>query len=110
MLKVNDSLLLEDYEKLIGKKAEAKAHIEEAAKAFAEARGYNEEQVADFIAYVLNVEGGGLSKDEEKELALMGKYVCEVADIAPVTCDVAEAVADEVVGEGCYVENSEAVI
>ena len=94
MLKVNESLLLEDYNKLVEKKAVSEERIKNAAKQFAVARGYNEEQIAGFIAYVLTVEGSGLSKEEEIKLALFGKYVCEVEDAEAVQ-EVAEEVAEK---------------
>lgn len=109
MLKVNESLLLEDYKKLVEKKAVSEERIKNAAKQFAVNRGYNAEQIAGFIAYVLTVEGGGLSKEEEIKLALFGEYVCEVedAEVVKVAEDIAEKEVGEVPEKGFDAEISE---
>ena len=82
MLKVNSEKLLQDYEELCEKRSTAIDKIKAAAQAFAETRGYDENQTNDFISYVIDVEECGLTENETEMLEFLSRYVEEEDDYA----------------------------
>lgn len=92
MKAVNNEKLLQDYEILANKKAQKLAEIEQEAKTFAIARGYDAERAAAFIEYVQKTENDGLADGEKKLFDVLGRYIVEVEE--PVAAAV-EADADD---------------
>ena len=75
MRKVNEEMLLADYDELIKKQDSAIARVEEEARAFAINRGYDEAKTEEFVKYVLGIENGGLSESDKAILATFEKYI-----------------------------------
>ncbi len=90
MLKVNEEKLLSDHKALEAKRFENLAVIEKDATAYAVAHGYNEEKTAKFVAFTQEIQGNGLSEEENAKLEILGSYIEEVAE---------EEVADETAAE-----------
>lgn len=80
MKAVNNEKLLQDYEILAAKKAQKLAEIEQEAKAFAIARGYDAERTAAFIEYVQKTENDGLADGEKKLFEILSRYIVEVEE------------------------------
>ena len=86
MFQVNVEKMLADYKALCVKRDENCAAIEQAARSFAVSRMYDAETTEKFIAYVQDIEGGGLTADEIARLDFLTRYVGEASDeIAAVT-------------------------
>lgn len=99
MLKVNKEKILNDYKELVEKKAQNLAAIEVDAKAYAAAHGYNEDKTAKFVAFTQEIQGNGLSDDENATLVILSSYLKEVE----------EPVAEEEVAEATPVDAINAV-
>ncbi len=80
MQKVNEEKLLHDHAELIGKRGEHLAEIEADAREYATNHGYDEEKTEKFIAFTKELEGDGLSAEENAKLELLGSYIDEVED------------------------------
>lgn len=80
MKKVNEELLLADYEEILQKQDGKIACIEAEARAFADGRGYDEAKKEEFVKFVLSMENDGLSADEKKLIEILGKYITEVKE------------------------------
>ena len=80
MFHVNTEKMLADYKALCVKRDENRAAIERAARSFAISRMYDVETTEEFIAYVQDIEGGGLTADEIARLDLLMRYVGEASD------------------------------
>lgn len=98
MKKVNEEKLLLDHAELVAKREANLAEIEKQATIYAIDRGYSEEKTAQFIAFTKELEGDGLSAEENAKLELLESYIEEVEDPAVETeVDETEATAEATV-------------
>lgn len=81
MLKVNTEKILSEYNEILQKREIARQNIRAEAEAFAARRGYNTQQVEDFVAYVLDTENDGLTLDEVDLLEVLERYIVEVENV-----------------------------
>ena len=100
MLKVNEDKLLLDYLELSEKAEKNLVEIENQATIYAVDRGYDEEKTAKFVAFTKELEGNGLSAEENTKLELLGSYIDEVEGLVeePESGEPAEAEHTEEVG------------
>lgn len=94
MLKVNEEKILQDIDILRNKKAENLAKIEADVKTVAISRNYDEDKMAKLIAYAQELEGNGLSNEDNAKLVILENYIEEVTE-QPID----EVVTDSVVAE-----------
>lgn len=97
MKTVMKEILLQDYNDLANKKALKLAEIEQEAKAFAVARGYDPQRTAEFIAFVQKTENDGLTDAERKEFEVLNRYVIEVEETTEETNQLATDAAGEII-------------
>ncbi len=94
MLKVNEEKILQDIDILRNKKSENLAKIEADVKTVAISRNYDEDKMAKLIAYAQELEGNGLSNEDNAKLVILENYIEEVTE-QPID----EVVTDSVVAE-----------
>lgn len=94
MLKVNEEKILQDIDILRNKKSENLANIEADVKTVAISRNYDEDKMAKLIAYAQELEGNGLSTEDNVKLVILENYIEEVTE-QPID----EVVTDSVVAE-----------
>lgn len=94
MLKVNEEKILQDIDILRNKKSENLAKIEADVKTVAISRNYDEDKMAKLIAYAQELEGNGLSAEDNAKLVILENYIEEVTE-QPID----EVVTDSVVAE-----------
>ncbi len=80
MQKVNEDKLLLDYMELSEQAENNLIEIEARATQYAIERGYDEEKTAKFVAFTKELEGNGLTEEENAKLKLLGSYIDEVED------------------------------
>lgn len=80
MQKVNEDKLLLDYLELSEQAENNLVEIEARATKYAIERGYDEEKTAKFVAFTRELEGNGLSAEDNAKLGLLGSYIDEVED------------------------------
>lgn len=99
MLKVNEEKLLHDHKELVEKKAKNLDAIKVDATAYAVAHGYDEEKTAKFVAFTQDIQGNGLSDNENAKLELLSSYIDEVeepkAEEETVMAEPVETVIDD---------------
>lgn len=81
MFNVKTEKMLQDYKELCAKLETNCKAIEQAARSFAISRMYDAETTEKFIAYVQDIEGGGLMADESEKLDFLAGYVEQVDDV-----------------------------
>ena len=81
MFVANAEKIVADYEALIKRKASAIGEIESGAREFAELRGYDPSKTEAFVAYVKEIERGGLSDEESELFEFLSRYVDEVNEL-----------------------------
>ena len=89
MLKVNEEKLLLDHKALVDKRETNLAEIERQATLYAVERGYDEAKTEQFVAFTKELEGNGLTAEENAKLELLSTYIEEVEE--PAQEEVAEA-------------------
>lgn len=94
MLKVNEEKILFDHKELVEKKEKNLAAIEIDAKAYAVAHGYDEEKTAKFIAFTQDIQGNGLSDEENTKLEILSAYIDEVEEPVEEVAESAEAATE----------------
>ncbi len=94
MLKVNEEKILQDIDILRNKKSENLAKIEADVKTVAISRNYDEDKMAKLISYAQELEGNGLSNEDNAKLVILENYIEEVTE-QPID----EVVTDSVVAE-----------
>ena len=85
MLQINGEKMAQEYSELVAKQKAYRSTVEQAARAFAVNRGYDEAKTAQLVSCVLSLESDGLTESEREKLAFFNAYVVDVGDKSTAT-------------------------